>query len=633
MAIAPITGTIKRRVITDISVGIFVFLFDGSIQVLDVVSLLIKSKLLPYTKNHTISFILTNHLMKTNELIVENLGLKGDLELFEWNTSIPLIIEDDLISLNLKYGGLKELFLNDSIEPIQLLADSLLNLIIKSDYKIRITNTFLKGSFSIKFWKIFNNLYDRHLNSLDPIHKKLINDQDETLFLDQYSFFNRNIDFVCFDRGVDLISCLLTQLTYTGLTDDIIGTDMGIVNFPILNPETNELEEFKLSLGDSNDFIYPLIKNLNFSMVGSILNSKAKEIQKEFDKRNSLNDIDSMKKFVGELNLLKDNQRWVQKHTTLAEFILQSVKKGEDDDSSIMNEIDIPSYNYFNQFIELQQDILSDNLDNKKNCNLILEFMYKFEPKIQDIIKLLILTTIVKKGIREFEYDYMKSEILNLYGLKYLKLFIRLKELKLVYNKETTSFLSGPSIIEEQSFDSIQLINDFRSISNYLNLMPIVDQQDLNNPKDADFGLPGFVPIITRLIEAIYDRDFLSATTSLTTTTTTSSSSHTNHRPKTRLRKYGWDNLDLSNLNGEVKQDFLITENKKKLFDSIIPPKLSNLTNRKDVIIVSVIGGLTYSEISTIRFILQKNEVTKDKQLIILTTGVIKSDDVINCLI
>ncbi|KAG7746285.1 hypothetical protein KL929_004480 [Ogataea haglerorum] len=581
-----------------------VFLCDGGFEILDAIAGILKRKILPFNRTSKISLIVANRLPSATDLAIENLGIKGDVKVYHWSSLRPIALESDILDLCLPQGGLGELF-SGSINPLDELAGSLLDLVINSGYKVRITNTFIKGEHSSKLWNIYQNKYQTHLTKVDPKTKKRIQDQDETLFVDQHSFFNRNVDFVCLDRSVDLVSAVLTQLTYTGLCHETLGVQLGMVSVPE--------ENLKLRFGDFNDEIYQLVRDLNFSMVGSVLNSKARTLQVEYDKRNNLTDIEEMKKFVGELNKLKESQKCVQKHTVVAESILKSVKDGDLERQIPGLEAEMPTSNKFNAFVELQQEILSDSLDNKRNCAAILEYMYQFEPPLSEVLRLMILTSIVKRGVREPEYEHMKTEIYHMYGMDAFKILLRMKELKMVYPRESLSFLPT-SMSEEVVTSPHQLIRDFSSIGNGLNLMPVSDQVDPANPQDADFGLPGYVPIITRLIEAIYSREFLAAPRDM------------------RVRKYGWDNLDLSALDGELRQEFLVPETKKSLFNSTIPPKASQLADRKDLIIVTVVGGMTYSEISTIRFVLNKNPVTKSKQVIFLTPGIITGVDLIDSL-
>ncbi|QPG76459.1 hypothetical protein FOA43_003848 [Brettanomyces nanus] len=633
--------------------------FHSFVVMLDLVSLddliglahFLKEKMTIFNQgNLAVSVIFVDsNKQQCSQFLLETQGVWGDLQnVYHWTLGKLNVIDDDILTLDLKHGGLDKLLKYESIEPIESLAKALLQMVIKSNYKIRITNIYLKGDWSVKFWKIYQRLYNEHLAHLPANITKLIDDQDETLFSDQFSFFNRNVDLVCLDRGVDIMSCLMTQLSYTGLCDEVLGTALGILKYKEDDKELNKNGHAEADdvdkglttvvLGDPTDEIYPSIRDLNISMVGSVLNARAKQLQSDYDKRKSLKDIDEIKQFMGGLNQLKTLQTWVQRHTSLAERIvstLKPVQPGSQVDSLLAEDdlVDTPSYGYYNEFIELQQDIIADNFDSKNNCTKILDILYKYEPSIEDIMKLLIMTSIVKKGVRESEYNTLKNSILNMYGIQYMPLFIKLRELKFFYPREAQLNFLSTTAPDDRDFGKYQLIKDFASVANSMNLLPIVKDQNLLNPAEADFALPGYVPLITRLVQAVYDRGFTKGAAS---GRHAQPQQQQDRQSLTRYKKYGWDNLSMSDLNGEVYQDLLVPESKRSLFSTLIPPKMSQLKNyysqRKDMIIVSVIGGLTYSEIATLRYVLSKNEVTRSKQVVILVTGIIKGDDLVDAL-
>lgn len=589
---------------------------------------------------------------RSTKLVLESLGVWGDIQgVYHWPLASFCTLEDDIVTLDLPNGGMNALYQSASIEPVEQLAHALLQMVIKSNYKIRITNLYLKGDLSVVFWKVYQKLWGQHLAQLSPSDRKTIEDQDDTLFSDQYSFFNRNVDFVCLDRGVDLIGSLLTELTYTGLSDELLGVKLGLLSFNENSHvdregvnDSGERQPDQISIpvkdttqvkfGDPSDEVYPLIRDLNFSLVGGVLNTKARQLQAEFDRRNSLQNIDEMKKFVGELNHLKEVQGQVQKHTSVAEQIMKLTNPAlptTKSDSIFGDDVDAPIYDYYQEFIGLQQDLLADSFDSKKSCTKIVELMFKYEPPFDHIIRLLFILSIVKKGIREQEYETAKTAILNAYGVTYLPTLMKLRELKFIYPREQQLNFLASTAADSQDYGKYQLIKDFKSLSYHLNLLPATDT-DAQNPVDADFALPGYVPIVSRLVEAIYYRDFLQVDAAERLRNV--------RHPRNdivRYKKYGWDNLDLSELNGEVHQDLLVPDSKRALFSSIVPPKMSKLNSyysqRRDMLIVSVLGGITYSEIAAIRYVLSKSEVTRGKQLIILTTGIIRAADVVNALV
>lgn len=608
--------------------SVVIILLNRSLNDLKKLATFLKKKLLIFSSPSKYTNLITvdHGMAQSTKSFFQEQGVWENLSsVYSWKMGTFAALDNDIITLEMENGGLGPLLRYNTIRPIEEMASALLRLVFESNYKIRITNVYLKGNLSTKLWKIYQKLYSEHLTQMSANERKRIEDQDSTLFTDQFSFFNRNVDFVCLDRGVDFVSCLLSELCYSGLCNEVFGTKLGIVNYTRDNKE-----KINIRLGDPKDKIYPKIRDLNFSMVGSVLNENARELQTEYDKRSQLKNISEMKDFVEGLNGLKEMQTFVQKHTLLAEHIVDVIAPSNSNEqlNAIFGKSEL-NQTYYEQFIDLQQSIVADTLDSKSNCTAILDFMYKYDPDISDVVRLLILTSIVKSGIREQEYKMLKEGILNNYGVQYVSLFLRLQDLHLLYSREPQlNFLSTRTTVSDTDKDDVQLIRNFKSVVSSMNLMPVEESQEPSEVGQPSFALPGYVPLTTRLVEAIYDRDFLSAEDGSRKQTTAKNA---------RYRKYGWDNLRMSDISGEVYQDLLVPESKRGLFSTLIPPKLASLSSRyhvrRDMIIVSIIGGITYSEIATIRYVLSRNESTRGKQLLILTTGIIKGKDVVESLI
>lgn len=589
---------------------------------------------------------------KSIDNYLSNKGILGNLTSFNlWNTLNYFDLNDDIYSLELNYdAGFNQLFYDNSPLPIELLAKSLLSLYIKSNYKLRITNIYLKGEKSSIFWKIFNRLLKSHLQQLDDSKLKNLNDIDETIFMNSHSFYNNSVDLICFDRSVDLISLLLSQLSYSGLINELLLKQKSQLNLIQFNNINDSNDPIKMNLNDSDDIIYPNIKYLNFSHVGPILNKNAKLLQSDFDKRKNLNNIQEMKNFVNELNNLKNVQKFVQNHTNLAQFIINNLENDSVSSKSniplLDNLLDENLDSYFSQLIELQQDIISDNLSTNQIFSKISNtIMLNDNSNLNDVIKLLILTSICKKGLNNLDFLNLKNDLVNKFGFNnVIPLVLKLQQLKIIQinpNQQLSSFLSKSNNNFESS--QSQYIQNFTSIKNSLNLLPLHDNSEnltgddiTNIYTDPDFGYPGYVPIITRLIQSIYDRSYLEVQTNVSNDSPNSNNNNKNIGIS-RAIKYGWNNLDLSGLNGDTVQEFLVPDEKKKMFSSIVPPKISDLNkniipDHQSTIIICAIGGLTWSEIATIKYTVKSNNFTKNKRLIILTTGIITGNNILDTL-
>lgn len=625
----------------------------------------LRDTILPLNANFNVHLIVAHpSLDKSVEKYLSTIGVLGDLTSLQlWNSLLYFEISPDIYSLESgPDAAFSQLFLDNSPLPLELLAKLLLDLYISSDYKLRITNIYLKGEKSHQFWKIYERILDSHLQTLSDNQRKIIDDIDETFFMDLHSFYNNAVDFICLDRSNDIVSLLLTQLSYSGLCNEIFNPSNQLEMIQFKPSDSDEVMKFKLD--DSSDDIYPQIKYLNFSHVGPVLNHRAKQLQLEFDRRKKLKDLDEMKSFVNELNSLKNMQSWVQKHTNLAGFIIHSFKKDALDLTSgvpLLDDLSIEPFesrnlgnlsldSYYAQLIELQQDIVSNQINTAQILARISDLLINFNSSLSDATKLVVLTSIVKNGIKESDFQTLHLEMVNKFGtLQVTPILLNLQKLKILQIKNNNQQLAFWSFSDNSLLPSkSQSILNFASLSKSLNLLPLHGDEDRSDGlfndlagryTDADFGYPGYVPVFARLIQSIYDRSFLNPPNSAVE----------NRKPtqqqidSRRAIKYGWSNVDLDQLSGPTKQEFLVPESKRKLFNAIIPPKISELKvsnsqpNAKlsahfSTVVICAVGGITGSELAAIKYVLSSNSFTKNKRIIILTTGMINGTQFINSM-
>lgn len=576
------------------------------------------------------------HLILAHPLINKSIDTyikQSDLKIFidsyhTWSSLSHLKLPDNVYSLEFdNNAGFKDIFLNNSSIPLELQANLLLKLYIDSNYKLRITNLFLKGSKSTQFWKIYQDLLSKHLNTLTPAQLKTINDIDQTLFMDNHSFFNNSIHLISIDRSNDLVSLLLNQLTYAGLCSEF---------FQLNQFEPLILEDKLIDFNSSTDKILNTVKHLNFSHVGPILNRNAKDLQAQFDQRKQLENIKQMKNFVSKIEDLKSLQSNIANHTFIAEKIIDNfeVQEFKSGIGLLDEDLNVSHLNsYYTQLIELQQDILANTMASTAIFTKLNALILDEDAKLHDIFKLLILTSIVKKGLKESDVSTLLYKSINRFNSdKVLPIYINLIKLKIIQLQNSSTnqqinFLNFQKNHLEHS--DAQSIVDFNEVSKVLNLLPEHDENFQTSEDDedflklygdADFGYPGYVPITTRLIQSIYSRVFIDDSLSANALL-----------PSSHALLYGWKNLPLT-LSSDTVEESLVPDSKKMLFNSFIPPKISELNYRNSKIIISIIGGITFAEISTIKYVLSKIESTKNKELIFLTTGILNTENLIKSL-
>jgi hypothetical protein len=191
-----------------------------------------------------------------------------------------------------------------------------------------------------------------------------------------------------------------------------------------------------------------------------------------------------------------------------------------------------------------------------------IEVLIARQSDFSKTMRLLCLYCLVENGIKQVHLDGIKRDILQSYGFQHILTLSNLEKVQLLKRDG-----------EKKQWDAL---------NKALNL--INPELDLANPNDAAFAYDGYCSILVRLVEQIFKKD-------------------------------GWKAIEnpLNLLNGPLIMD---------------DKKLNNFgkSGIKQVILVYVVGGLTYGEIATLRW-LGKHY---NKEILIATTGIINGDKLIN---
>ena len=113
---------------------------------------------------------------------------------------------------------------------------------------------------------------------------------------------------ILLDRNVDLVSPLLTQLTYEGLIDEILG---GITNtlFTTDCCPDSKMSKKKVPL-NSSDTVFERVRHLNQQRVAAKLQEKAREVDEKVKERDELKQsIEKIKTFTKLLPQIQEDKR------------------------------------------------------------------------------------------------------------------------------------------------------------------------------------------------------------------------------------------------------------------------------------------------------------------------------------
>ncbi|EDV24105.1 uncharacterized protein TRIADDRAFT_57259 [Trichoplax adhaerens] len=271
------------------------------------------------------------------------------------------------------------------------------------------------------------------------------------------------------DRTVDLITPVLSQLTYEGLIDEHVG--LKCTKFPgellkqrdhgSANPEEDTQsaairQTVRLNSGDN---LYAEIRDLNFQAVPPILSRQAKKISAAYAERHDAVSVNQIKQFVTKLPSIQAAKKSLANHTTIAEML----KKITDDSA-------------FRDKLQFEQEMIA-TVDIDK-INMYIEELLATGQPITKVLRLICLQSLVSNGLKPKLFEFYCKEILQAYGYEYLPTLINLEKVGLLTTQQ-------PKI--------------FSSIRKALRLL--VDDINEQQPTDISFAYSGYAPLSVRLAQ------------------------------------------------------------------------------------------------------------------------------------
>lgn len=529
-----------------------------------------------------------SHFIKTQ------LPEKIDVQLFPWNMLAFPQIDDNLLLCNILYNSDGQNLFSPDVYSMQsatraVILDNMMNCIqtLLEETKSTITHSVAFGFESQKFL----GLLRQRVKVREDEEEAFIKD---TMYGEKASGIEK--DLIVFDRDMDPMTPLLTQLTYSGLLDELHG----------LAPEGKVKGYDDVTLKHDKDDIWDDLKFLNFGALGPQLNQKARELQEKYDARHKAESVGEIKQFVDSLGSLQERQKLLKLHTTLSSDVLKQV---EEDETVQLNCV-----------LELEQDLLLGNLDNKSSCDKFVDMINEGQISAERVLRLICLWSICKNGLRDKDYELLKKELIDSYGIE---LCFQLERLAL------SGMLTSKNLAGKQ-YCSVWK-KEYHYISAWLDTMPSVSDDlteahnmktgnDAANPMDANFAYCGVVPIVTRLIQLLYDRSVLSR-------------NYASQQPFILSRQPSIAKTEelfeqLYGKAGTVAEASWLPEIKKNK-KRVTVGRTGKNTN--DIAILVFLGGVTLGEVATIRFLQHKlRDKGVNKRFIIVADGLINGNLSIN---
>ena len=390
---------------------------------------------------------------------------------------------------------------------------------------------------------------------------------------DVYSGESEVDSLLLFDRTADIASPMITQLTYEGLIDEIFGINYGQVeaevdvSTPVGDPDGGGPGGGSSSSGSR----YVMEKR-----VKKIALSNKDRVFAEIRNRNFVAVGDVLNKKACYINEGYESRKNLS-ISEIREFMKRLPQLQEEHLSlgyhiNIAQKInEVTKEQDFAQNLTIEQDILMG--ENEKGVLDYIEELINRQDKLSRVLRLLCLWSCVGNGLKAKTYDFFRKEIMQTYGYESILTLYNLEKLGMLKKQEGRS--------------------PWSNIRTKMRL--IVDQRDDQNPVDISFVCSGYAPLSCRIVEAISRQGF------------------------------------------QAMHDLLaLLPGEQEEYRQSLPPSIvrsgeamgGGAARRKRRVLVMFIGGVTFAEISALRFLSE----TTSTEYLVATTKLVSGSSLLNSL-
>jgi len=405
------------------------------------------------------------------------------------------------------------------------------------------------------------------------------------------TFFGSNIEqVVIIDRDLDLVTPLLCQTTYGGVLSETMGISASGVTKTGL----------RTSLKD--DTLFQSLSGAEFSDACEYLHVSAKQLQQEYRSRNDLPRQDSsiaeIREVVSKLGSLQKTQKLLDTHTDLASLAISQLENSTRRDA-----------------FSLQMQILDNQLTNTQAVAKIQDLIYQ-GAELHLVLRLLSLLCLVRGGLKENVLQTLfYGDLLKTYGYQVLKSYQYLQTRGLVYPSKSSSFLlssspftsfarfGGEGSQEQSDIASTSIEKDPSSLldtpASQIYSWYTVNKSYKLYPAEGAEARPysGFVPLAARLV---------------------------------RLAR---GPLSKTLLEPEIHDEVFRPKNTSATREAKLRRTLvrnSPSPTNKPAVLVVIVGGVTYAEVTAIKRAFQEGN-TDGKKILIASDRVISGRDIVDC--
>ncbi|KAK0073869.1 hypothetical protein PV325_009092 [Microctonus aethiopoides] len=382
---------------------------------------------------------------------LQNRGVFGSFSLIEEFPCDLFPFDSDLVSMELNQTY-KEFFLDNDPTSLYQVAQAIRRLQRLYGKVTRVTG---RGPAANKVWEL--------LNRLDREEKDIVGSQHQSNMIPPIEHL------LLIDRSIDLLSPLVTQLTYEGLIDEIFGIQWTTVQLPARkfhdaddSPTVMSVDKKEQIILNSGEELFAEIRDKNFNGVGPVLSQKAKIISSQFDERHGDKSVQEIKQFVARLQHMLATKQSLARHTTIAEMVKE-----------------VTDSNDFLETLQIEQELLNC-IDTDKPNPYIEDCIAQQKPLLK-VLRLLCIQSLTNSGLKQKLLDYYKREIIQTYGYQHLPTLLSLEKTGLLRSQHST--------------------RQYAVLRKALRLT-VEDESEIN-PKDISYVHSVYAPLSVRLAEQL----------------------------------------------------------------------------------------------------------------------------------
>ncbi|KIJ22178.1 hypothetical protein PAXINDRAFT_95594 [Paxillus involutus ATCC 200175] len=566
---------------------------------------------------HRYTLFLVPRISTLVSRILEEEGVLGDVTVSSYNLQfIP--VAEDVISLE-HDNAFKELWV-DGDETI--IYNSALALDVLQKTYGQFPRIIGKGDYASKLATLLTRpLPEQPSASVDPLTSPAPFDS-----------------LIILDRHVDMITPLLTQLTYEGLIDELVGIKNSQVELPLslLNPPSGPNPENpstslpstsaaitpvlnektkKHILSAATDPLFSELRDLNFSSVGKRLSRVAHRLDEDYKARLQAKTVAQLRDFVGKLGGLQTEHQALRLRELLRASSVNIVYLLTSDTG--LSEMLVPRTrtDLFSKSLEIQQNLVA-SYETSAQITAI-EDMIAQGADMQTVARLLCLASITTGGIKTRALESVKKEFLQAYGYHLLPLLLSLSAPPL------SILLQNPLPVSTSPLVAANKL-PFTAIRKSLRLLIDDNPEALEElENDISYVYSGYAPISVRLVQCVAQKSGV-----ISNPAEKGSADASDGKGKVSASKklfahpiVGWKGFEdvMSAIPGQtfdiVQKVPAATASRAPSISSLLRPHEQTTTT-----VIFFLGGCTYTEIAALRWVSRQN---RGRKFLIATTGIV----------